>query len=277
MIIKFQIIKSVIVEAVKVTTYLKAKMDGAADDRAIKASFQEAAGDEDAHEQVLTHDFQTALEMVKTILVDYLVPTENSMGNNIIYYNDTKDDIVEFTINASRRCNGTLTDTLARLVSKYVEDYMTSQWWLRTTNQKQAEPYQAYLATDEQSIRRCFVLSGPIFPTIPYTKTLTVKADGSSSTSGDIADGSDGEKTTSSAMTVLLGSETVLSYSIDDNAIDDIEAKSSDTTILKLGRNIEPHCFVMKAFNTGVATITLWSRHSDTLKAVVEVTVERGA
>ena len=35
MIIKFQIIKSVVIEAVKATTYLKAKVDSAADEKAV--------------------------------------------------------------------------------------------------------------------------------------------------------------------------------------------------------------------------------------------------
>jgi hypothetical protein len=53
MILKFQIIKSVVVDEVKRATYLKAKIDGATDDRAIKMSFNEAAGDEAVHENTL--------------------------------------------------------------------------------------------------------------------------------------------------------------------------------------------------------------------------------
>ena len=68
MILKFQIIKSVVVDEVKRATYLKAKIDGATDDRAIKMSFNEAAGDEAVHENTLTHDFQSALEITKVIL-----------------------------------------------------------------------------------------------------------------------------------------------------------------------------------------------------------------
>ena len=59
MIIKFQIIKSVVIEAVKATTYLKAKIDTAADNNAAKVGFNESAGDDQVHERVLTHDFDT--------------------------------------------------------------------------------------------------------------------------------------------------------------------------------------------------------------------------
>lgn len=261
MIIKFQIIKSVVIEAVKSTTYLKAKVDSAADENAVKVGFNEAAGDDEVHENLLTHDFQTALEMVKTLLAEYLVPTAQSVGDNIIYYNDKDDDIVEFVLNASRRCNGTLTDTLARLVAKYVEDYMIFQWWTKTTNLKQAEIYQASLAVDEKSIRRCFVLSGPTLPTIPYTQHMTAKVDGSEE---------DG------AVTIALeNKEETLSYSIDNGAIDDIEARSDDPSVLEIHRSQEPYTFSLNPVNTGVAIITLFSRHSDDLKVEVEVTVAK--
>lgn len=261
MIIKFQIIKSVVIEAVKSTTYLKAKVDSAADENAVKVGFNEAAGDDEVHENLLTHDFQTALEMVKTLLAEYLVPTAQSVGDNIIYYNDKEDDIVEFVLNASRRCNGTLTDTLARLVAKYVEDYMIFQWWTKTTNLKQAEIYQASLAVDEKSIRRCFVLSGPTLPTIPYTQHLTAKVDGSEE---------DG------AVTIALeNKEETLSYSIDNGAIDDIEARSDDPSVLEIHRSPEPYSFSLNPVNTGVAIVTLFSRHSDKLKVEIEVTVAK--
>lgn len=261
MIIKFQIIKSVVIEAVKSTTYLKAKVDSAADENAVKVGFNEAAGDDEVHENLLTHDFQTALEMVKTLLAEYLVPTAQSVGDNIIYYNDKDDDIVEFVLNASRRCNGTLTDTLARLVAKYVEDYMIFQWWTKTTNLKQAEIYRASLAVDEKNIRRCFVLSGPTLPTIPYTQHLTAKVDGSEE---------DG------AVTIALeNKEETLSYSIDNGAIDDIEARSDDPSVLEIHRSPEPYTFSLNPVNTGVAIVTLFSRHSDKLKVEVEVTVAK--
>lgn len=261
MIIKFQIIKSVVIEAVKSTTYLKAKVDSAADENAVKVGFNEAAGDDEVHENLLTHDFQTALEMVKTLLAEYLVPTAQSVGDNIIYYNDKDDDIVEFVLNASRRCNGTLTDTLARLVAKYVEDYMIFQWWTKTTNLKQAEIYQASLAVDEKSIRRCFVLSGPTLPTIPYTQHLTAKVDGSEE---------DG------AVTIALeNKEETLSYSIDNGAIDDIEARSDDPSVLEIHRSPEPYTFSLNPVNTGVAIVTIFSRHSDKLKVEVEVTIAK--
>ena len=262
MIIKFQILKSLVIETVKSTTFMKGKIDESAGDAATqKVSYHETAGDDETHERMLTLDFDTALEKLKTLFVDYLVPTAQTVGDNVIYYQEGKDDIVTFTLQVSRRFNGTLTDTLARISAKYVTDYMLYQWWLKTGNMKQAEPYVSFLSIDETEIRRCFVLCRPTVPTVPYTQSLTAKVDGSDTDGG---------------VTIAVeNDEVTISYSIDDGAIDDIEARSSDPSILEVQRSQEPHAFWLKPINTGVATITLFSRHSDKLEVEVEATVAK--
>lgn len=261
MIIKFQIIKALVVEAVKANTYLKGKIDQAADSKATKVSYEEIAGDDEIHENTLTRDFDTALEVLKTFFVDYLVPTPQTVGDNAIYYSDKTDGIVEFVLSVSRRYNGTLTDALARLSARYIEDYMTYQWWLKTTNLKQAEPYQATLSVDEQAIRKCFVMSGPTVPSVPYTTTLTTKVDGSETSGG--------------VYLTLDDDNVTLSYSIDNGAIDDIEARSSDPSILGIQRSTKPYCFLLNPVNTGVVTVKLFSRHSDSIAREVEITVAK--
>lgn len=258
MIIKFQIVKTLVVDAVKAATYIKGKMDAAADANATKISNQETAGDNDVHENVLTRDFDTALEVLKTFFVDYLVPTPQTVGDNAIYYGNKTDDVVEFTLSVSRRYNGTLTDALARLSARYIEDYMIFQWWLKTTNLKQAEPYQAALAVDEQAIRKCFVMSGPILPTVPYPTELTAKVNG---------EGMEGE------ITLEKGEEATLSYSLDSGAIDDIEARSEDTSIVEIHRCLERRAFTLVPKNTGFCKVKLWSRHSDKLNFECDVIV----
>ena len=54
MIIRFQIVKSAVIEAVKNATYMKARIDSAADEKATKMSLQETAGTEDVHDRTLT-------------------------------------------------------------------------------------------------------------------------------------------------------------------------------------------------------------------------------
>lgn len=255
MIIKFQIIKSVIIEAVKAATYLKGKIDEAAQPGQ-KTPYFEIAGDEEVHERTLDHDLTTALEKAKIIFVDYYVPTAQTIGDNAIYYNDKTNDIVEFTLNVSRRYNGSLTDTLARLVAKFVEDTMCYEWWVKLGNLNQAAPYQSAVAADEIAIRRCFVLSAPTVPTIKYPTTLTAKVDGTDA---------EGE------ITMRVDENATVSYSIDEGAVDDIEARSEDPSIVEIMRYRAPMTFELVPRNTGVARIRLFSRHTDNV--YVEFTV----
>lgn len=258
MIIKFQILKSAVVDAVKSATYIKGRMDKVSADGADKVSYHETAGDEEIDERTLTHDFQTGIEKLKTILVDYITPTAQTIGDNVIYYENISDDIITFTLQVSRRYNGTLTDTLARHSAKYVEDWMLYQWWIKTTNSKQAEVYLSTLQTDEVEIRKCFILSAPNVPTVPYTEHITASVNGT-----DIDGG----------LTLENGDDTLLSYTIDDGALDDIEAHSDNPSIVGIHRCQEKYSFVLKPHNTGFTTVRLFSRHNDAVKFNAEVTV----
>ena len=47
------------------------------------------------------------------------------------------------------------------------------------------------------------------------------------------------------------------------------------SSIVEIQRSPDPYTFALKPRNTGVATVTLFSRHSDNLKREVEVTVAK--
>lgn len=256
MIIKFQIIKSLVREAVQSTTYLKGQIDRAVQNGNSALVSSETNGDEALHERVFEQDFHAALETLKTIFVDYLVPTPQTVGDNAIYYNDKKDDVVEFVLSVSRRFNGTLTDALARLSAKYAEDYITLQWWIKTVNLKQAEPYQSAIVKDEADIRKCFVMSAPVVPVVSYPTSLTVNVDGGG---GEV--------------TVRIDEEATVSYSLNDGAVDDIEARSSDPGIIDVHRDCSPRSFCLVPRDTGVATVRFFSRHSDDLYSDITVIV----
>lgn len=258
MIIKFQIIKSLVIEAVKNATLVKGRFDEAAG-QSSKAAMGEAAGDDAAHNRLIDADFTTAMELLKTLFVDYIIPTPTTIGNNAIYYNTNSNDIVEFTLNVSRRYNGTLTDTLARLSAKFAEDYITFQWWARLGNAAMAQPSQAAFASDEQAIRRCFVMCAPSVPVIPYPTSVSVQINGEGASSGE--------------MTVEKGEHNTLTYSIDNGAIDDIEARSDNPSVLAICRSERKATFCLEAIRTGIAVITLFSRHNEDIHEEISVTV----
>lgn len=258
MIIKFQIIKALVIEAVKNATLVKGRFDEAAGQPS-KAAMGEAAGDDTAHERLLDADFTTSLELLKTILVDYIVPTPSTIGNNVIYFEDKTNDIVELTLNVSRRYNGTLTDTLARLSAKFAEDYMTYQWWMRLGNAAMAQPSQAAFASDEQAIRRCFILCAPRVPVIPYPSDINVFVNGESNGAGEFS--------------VEKGEHNTITYTLNGGSIDDIEARSDNPSVLAVCRSERKATFCLEALNTGIAVVTLFSRHSDNVKKEFYITV----
>ena len=260
MIIKFQIVKSIVREAVQTTTYIKGQVDRTAQNASNAIVQVESVSDETYQERSFTHDFDTALEKLKVVFVDYIVPTPQTIGDNAIYYNNRTDDIVEFVLSVSKRYNGTLTDTLARLSAKYIEDYIVFLWWLKTGNAKQAEPYQAILTSNEQEIRKCFVLSAPSIPTTPYTSTLSISND----TEDEIKD-----------LTISLGGSISLSYSIDDGTVDDIEAKSSNPGVVEIHRSAAKCSFLLNSVGVGSANVTLYSKHSDTLSKTFTITIKK--
>lgn len=263
MVITLQIVEAVIIEAIKSSTFLKGRLDEAAAQAGQHSPYYEIAGDYEVHERTLHHDFIMALEMVKTIFVDYIMPTAQTIGDNVLNYSSPTSDsssfVANFTLNVSRRYNGTLTDTLARLTAKYVEDFMCYQWWTRLGNLNQAAPYQAALAPDELAIRRCFTYSAPPVPTIRYTSTLTARTDGYESAAGQVE--------------IPKGEHCTLSYSIDNGSVDDIEARSADPSIVRVSRDCSTRAFCLHAVNTGFTDILLFSRHVDQASASVTVVV----
>ena len=263
MIIKFQIIKGVVMEAVKAATYLKGKMDRSVNPDATKVAFNEEAGDDEVHERALQRHFDVAMEMLKTIFADYLVPTAQTIGDNAISYTLDSSGIVEFTLNVSRRYNGTLTDALARLSARLAEDFMLCQWWTALGLANQAEPYRAAVASDEIAVRKCFILSAPSVPRCPYSSHITVHTDGES---------------TEGSLSLEKGEDITVSYSLDDGAIDDIEARSDSPSVLAVHRNHLRSSFCLVGVNTGIATVRLFSRHNDNVffDITVIVTEEEG-
>lgn len=158
--IKFSITKSLVMESVKTETYLKGSIDDAANQGAAKLGYTETAGDIEAHERKLAKDFTHGIERLKSVLVDFFVPDLSALGNNSISAS-TSGDTVLFSIELPRRFNGALANALANYASQYVEEFMLYQWWVSTTNIKQAEPYANSMQDLENRIRKCFVLSTP--------------------------------------------------------------------------------------------------------------------
>ena len=101
MIIKFQIVKSVVIGAVKRATYLKAKVDSAADEKAIKLGFNEAAGDdEDEQNEVKKSAEYKKIDKEKSALNKTLKEKRTDLTNAIVkkYAALTEDEIKRLVV-----------------------------------------------------------------------------------------------------------------------------------------------------------------------------------
>lgn len=254
MTIHLHLVLSVIVEAVKAETHIKALTDKAADEKATALAFHEDAGDENFHQRKIMRTLYHAVEQLKSNIADYVVPTTVQSADNIVSDIDSATDAITLTLSVNDRFNQSLTDSLARLCSKYIEDQMLFLWW-GTINQNQAKFYQQLIVLDLQNIQRCFTKTAPTLPTTPYTRHITTEIGNS--------------------YVMNFGDTDTLTYIIDDDALDDVQGVTDSPGIVSISPAKEPRSFTLTARNTGVAYVTLYSRHDEDVSYTVTVTVVR--
>ena len=252
MTIHLHLVLSVIVEAVKAETHIKALTDKAADEKATALAFHEDAGDESFHQRKIMRTLFHAVEQLKSNIADYVAPVAAQSADNIVSEIDSATDAITLTLNVNDRFNQSLTDSLARLCSKYIEDQMLFLWW-GTINQNQAKFYQQLIALDLQNIQRCFTKTAPALPTTPYTQHISTLNGGN--------------------VRMLVGETDTLTYVIDDDALDDVQGTSDSPRIVSITPAQAPRSFTLTAQNTGVAYVTLYSRHDEDVSHTVTVVV----
>lgn len=244
--IQLTLVKSLIMNSVKNETFLRGQVIKAADEKLITEAYHEQAGDETYQERLLQRGLYTNLEELKTHLSDYLSTSgQSSADNNIDSEEDGDNIIVHLTV--SDRFNKGYTQSLARLSSKYIEESILMDWW-KPVNEKQSALYAQFVERDLQAIRRCFNKTAPSTPTIPYTTIL---------------------KTTGSAIELEVGETATVTYELSDGAIDDIEVRIEDTTLIQAGRSEQG--FTVTGLRRGHTWIELYSRHNEELTRTVHV------
>lgn len=246
--IQLTLVKSLIIESVKNETFFKGQFDKAVDQKAITVAYQEQAGNETYQERLLSRALYTNLSELKTYLSDYLSTSGNtSADNNIDSWEE--GDIITLSLVVSDRFNRGYTDPLAKLCAKYIEDAMLVDWW-KPINEKQAAIYTQFVDKDLNAIKRCFNKTAPAAPTVPYTTFL---------------------KTMGSAFELEIGEHATVTYELSDGAIDDIECRVEDKTIIDVARS--EHGFSVIAKRLGHTYIQLYSRHNTELTSTIHVYV----
>ena len=246
--IQLTLVKSLIMNSVKNETFLRGQVVKAADQKLITEAYHEQAGDEEYQERILSRGLATNMADLLTHFSDYLASSGQSSGDNIIDYNDEGDNIV-ISLVVSDRFNTGYTDPLAKLSSKYIEEAMLMDWW-KPINEKQSALYAQFVERDLAAIKRCFNKTAPVAPSVPYTTTLNV---------------------TGSAICIGPGEVDTVTYELSDGAIDDIEIRIEDKTLIDAGRSEQGFTVIGKL--KGHTYITLYSRHTPDLEQVVHVYV----
>jgi hypothetical protein len=245
MTITITLLKSLIIESVKNETFLRGQVEKAADQKSITVAYHEQAGNDEYQERLLQRGLQTNLADLLTHFSDYLSTTGQSSADNA-YYEDNGDQIIISFI-VSDRFNNRYTDSLAKLCSKYIEESMLVDWW-KPINEKLSALYAQFVERDLASIKRCFNKTAPTAPTVPYTSYI---------------------RTTGSAIELAIGEVATVTYEISDGAVDDIECRVADRTLIETGRSEEG--FTVKAKLRGHTYIELYSRHNPELTRMVHV------
>lgn len=245
--ITLTLIKPLILESVKNETYQKGNFDKATDPKALTMAYVEQAGDEEHHTRMLLRALSTNLEELKTHLSDYVASGGGTTGDNVSL-SENGDNIV-LVLLVGDRFNHSMTPTLARLCSKYIEEGMLMDWY-KPTDEKKSAFYSQCVERDLTSIKRCFNKVAPKAPTIPYAQNIEI---------------------TGGAVDIGIGEEHTITYTLTDGAIDDIEIRVEDTSVCVVGRT--PEGFTVKGKAYGHTPAVLYSKHSPDVKAELDIFV----
>lgn len=256
--VTLQLVISLIMESVKAETYIKGRIDKSVDDKAAALAYNEEAGDETFHERKLFRTMHTSLSRLKAKIGDYIATAQNGEADNIFSSVAEDNDTITITLNVSDRFNEAFAEPLAKLCSKYIEDYMLFLWW-GTFNVKQAEFYRTIAEVDMQDILSCFAKTSPYIPETNYTSTIT------------LTDPPFIETQLGSTIRVKTGESFTVTYQTDDSCVDDVMARS-DSPYVQPGQK-RGKSFTLKAVSPGVSVVTLFSRHDEDIRKDISIIV----
>ena len=265
--ITLNILRSVIMDGVKIDTHIRGLIDKSTNERATSLAYQETAGDEDEHERKLFASMVSAAESLSTIFSDYLGYKQQSNGDNsvIVSFDDT--DKIVYSLFVSDRFNENYTESLARLSSSYISLSMLMDWY-DVVNPKQSEIYEKAASKKLMDIKRCFNKLPPSPPKYPFTQNLTTDKDEVVITLPK------NYFKVERSMSELIAHEVVINYTIDDNTVDDVVYNTNIGKFAIVNRatfgavNIVPT-------GIGKGVIVIWSRHMEaTTRKTINVEVK---
>ena len=166
-----EILRSVIIDAVKTDTHIKGTIDKSLDDKASRYSYNETAGDEAHHLRKLDRTITASAENLVAEISDML------SGNTEITPDYSDATKIKISVGVDARFNTSFAPTLARLSSEYITNYVLVLWFGAITNgQNQVQFYSQLASTYLNSIRKCFNKVAPPAPTKKNSSNQDVEA-----------------------------------------------------------------------------------------------------
>ncbi len=258
---KLTLYKSLILESVKVDTYLKSVIDRSSDDKATQLAYHEAAGDEETHQRKLLRGIDISLAQLKEEIANFLCYANVSSGNNVYSEIDnSNNDIIYLYLVLDNRFNTSMLEPLAKMCSKYIEDNTIRLWYSALGIGNQIELYNAACVADLLDIKSAFTKKAPVAVHIPYTAKINVSP--------------------GSVISVPRGESVTVTYTIDEGAVDDIEAEYAayrcngrpQHLCIKVTRGQGCNFFI-EGIYPGAAEIALYSAHDEDVRTTIKVTV----
>ena len=166
-----EILRYVIVDAVKTDPHIKGTIDKSIDEKASRVAYNETAGDEAYHLRKIDRTITASAENLVAEISDML------SGNTEINPDYSDPSKIKISVGVDARFNTSFAPTLARLSSEYITNYVLVLWWGAITNgQNQVQFYSQLSNSYLNYIRKCFNKVAPAAPTKKGTDGKDVEA-----------------------------------------------------------------------------------------------------
>ena len=285
--IKLLLSKEEILQKVKAKTKLRGYADMATKENvdAVRYAHNEEAGDDPDSQFLLLSSLRTGLGRFKSVVVEYVVAydgdtvTADNIHDNL---DNNTVDVFNITMEVSERFNTSFTQPLADHAAEYIELQMLYDWYLPIAPEL-AKNFATAAAATQIEINRCFIKTRPKVPSYKYPSEIIMKYPIIPD-----RDGFPGYITPTNQATMQpellfnnpwiigIGQESEISYTLVSDTegfkpLDDIVVRADNGNICKVGINKGRWC--CKACSVGYTTVTLYSRHDDTVFAQFAVRV----
>lgn len=155
----FEIVRSVIIDAVKTDTHIKGTIDKSADANAAQVAYNETIGDESHHARKIDRAITAYSETLVAEISDMLA------GNSTISTDYSDNTKIKVSVGVDERFNTSFASTLARLGSEYITNKVLVSWYGSISRSNEVAFYESLSQTNLLSIRKCFNKLAPAAPT----------------------------------------------------------------------------------------------------------------